>query len=67
MERLRGRASALVRRGFGLADAAHISYAEEHADYFLSVDDRLLRKAGLADLAVTVCSPVHFCMQKDLK
>jgi predicted nucleic acid-binding protein len=64
---LQKRAELLVKRGLGIADAAHIAYAERNADFFLSVDDRLLRKAARIEAGPALCSPVQFCLRKDLK
>jgi Mg2+ and Co2+ transporter CorA len=34
----------LERIGFGLGDSAHLTFAENQADYFISVDSNLLKK-----------------------
>jgi len=66
-QRLRGRAETLHELGFGVADAAHLAYAEEIADFFISCDDRLIRKSKACELLVDVCSPVEFVMAEGLK
>ena len=39
---IRARADYLHQLGFGIADAAHVAYAEVLADVFISCDDKLL-------------------------
>ena len=41
---VRKRAEALHTRRFGIADAAHVAFAEATADVFITCDDRLLRQ-----------------------
>lgn len=62
----RARAEALHAKGFGVADAAHLAYAEALADVFLTCDDKLLKKCRKTDLNVLVMNPVEFCTQEDL-
>lgn len=50
---LRQRAEYLHQQGFGIADAAHIAYAEIIADIFISCDDKLLKKCQRED-SVTI-------------
>ncbi len=57
------RARAIHAMGFGLLDAAHLACAEAgRADVFLSIDDRLVRRARrLADrLRVTAANPAEW-------
>lgn len=42
---IRKRADKLVDVGLGIADAAHIAIAEVNADYFISCDDRLIKRS----------------------
>ncbi|WP_420209061.1 PIN domain-containing protein [Candidatus Electronema sp. JC] len=44
---LRSRAEYLHQQGFGLADAAHLAYAEATADVFITCDDKLLKKRAV--------------------
>jgi predicted nucleic acid-binding protein len=58
---IRPRVEELV--GFGLKplDAAHVAYAESaRCDAFVTCDDRLLRHARRAQLAVRVMNPVEY-------
>lgn len=60
------RSLELVQLGFSSYDAAHIASAERsNADVFLSVDDRLIRKAGrnLEALDVAVDNPINWLIK----
>jgi predicted nucleic acid-binding protein len=64
---LRDKAEALYFDGFGVADAAHLAYAEVIADFFVSCDDRLIRKSLKQQLQLVVLSPVEFVMRESLR
>ncbi len=40
------RAEELYAKGFGVADAAHVAFAEAKADVFVSCDDKLINKCN---------------------
>lgn len=61
------RAEGLISKGFGVADAAHLAFAEQAADTFISCDDKLLRKCKTTDLAVKVMNPIKFCDEERLR
>ena len=42
----RARAEYLRSRKFGIADAAHVAFAEAAADVFITCDDRLVRQCA---------------------
>lgn len=63
----RARAEELHARKFGLADAAHVAFAEATADVFISCDDRLVKKCRREKVAVTTMTPVEFTLAEDLK
>lgn len=63
----RTRAEALCVVGFGVADAAHVAFAEQTADFFITCDDRLLKRCRKSDLNVLACSPVEFVSQEELE
>ena len=63
----RTRGEELHAQGFGVADAAHLAYAEASADVLLSCDDKLLKKCRKTALHVIVMNPIEFCMQEGLK
>jgi predicted nucleic acid-binding protein len=63
----RARAEELHARKFGLADAAHVAFAEATADVFISCDDRLVKKCRREKVAVNTMTPVEFTLAEDLK
>jgi predicted nucleic acid-binding protein len=42
----------LYSQGFGVADAAHVAFAEQLADVFIACDDKLLKKCRKASLKI---------------
>ncbi len=64
----RSRAEDFHSRGFGVADAAHLAFAEAVQADFISCDDRLLKKCIVsADLLIWTGNPVAFCEKEVLK
>jgi predicted nucleic acid-binding protein len=63
----RARADYLHARKFGVADAAHVAFAEATADVFISCDDRLVKKCRREKVAVTTMTPTEFTIAEDLK
>lgn len=63
----RARAEDLHSRKFGIADAAHVAFAEATADFFISCDDRLVRKCRREKVTVTAMNPVEFTITEDLR
>lgn len=63
----RARAEDLHSRKFGIADAAHVAFAEATADFFISCDDRLVRKCIRKKVTVTAMNPIEFTIVEDLK
>ena len=63
----RARSEGLRARKFGLADAAHVAFAEATTDVFISCDDRLVKKCRREKVAVTTMNPVEFTIVEDLK
>jgi predicted nucleic acid-binding protein len=62
------RAREWMARGLGVADAAHLAFAEAARADFVSCDDRLLRRASRSrDARVWLGDPVAFCLKEDLK
>ncbi len=43
-EQIKNRILELEKMGFGIGDSAHLAFAENHTDYFISVDSNLLKK-----------------------
>ncbi|MCK5663958.1 MAG: hypothetical protein KAI17_10745 [Thiotrichaceae bacterium] len=67
LQAIRKRADELVNVGLGIADAAHIAFAEVNADYFISCDVRLINRSKRENADVAVMTPVEFCVQENLK
>jgi len=63
----RKRAENLVGFGFGVADAAHLAYAERAQAFFISCDDKLIKKCTKSDLMIWAGSPIMFCEKEDIK
>jgi predicted nucleic acid-binding protein len=63
----RARAEFLVNSGFGIADAAHVAFAEQENASFISCDDRLIKKCLNNKLKIWCGSPVAFCEMEELK
>lgn len=64
---IRKRADKLVNAGLGVADAAHIAFAEVNADYFISCDDRLIKRSKRENVDIRVMTPIEFCVRENLK
>ena len=67
MAATRTRAEYLHFRKFGIADAAHVAFAEATSDVFITCDDRLVRKCRREKVGVTTVNPVEFTIAEDLK
>ena len=67
MSSARRRAEEFTALGFGPADAAHFAFAEAGNAYFISCDDRLLKKCRKHSIKVWSGSPVLFCTEEELK
>jgi predicted nucleic acid-binding protein len=67
LSEIRRRAEQLHSWKFGPADAAHVAFAEAGADYFVSCDDRLLKKCRSRQVKVIALNPVEFCIREDLR
>lgn len=61
----RHRAEALVDSGFGIADAAHVAFAEQSAELFVTCDDKLLKRCAQAGIGITAVNPLAFIAQEE--
>lgn len=61
----RHRAEALIDMGFGIADAAHVAFAEQLAEFFITCDDKLLKWCKQTALRITTMSPLEFIAQEE--
>lgn len=50
----------LVNIGLDVADAAHLAFAEQVADFFITCDDKLIKRCNQITLSVTVLNPLTF-------
>jgi predicted nucleic acid-binding protein len=65
---IRSRAEYLYQSGFGIADAAHVAYAEVLADIFITCDDKLLKKCQKeTSLKITAMNPLQFVLSEELQ
>ena len=65
---IRSRADYLYQSGFGIADAAHVAYAEVLADVFITCDDKLLKKCQKeSSLKITAMNPLQFVLSEELQ
>ena len=67
MSKIRARAEDLVSSGFGVADAAHVAFAEYCGAQFISCDEKLLKKCLTHKIKVWCGNPVSFCEKEGLK
>lgn len=67
LDKTRERAEKLVKSGFGIADAAHVAFAEQADAQFISCDDSLIKKCLNHNIKVWCGNPVAFCEKEDLR
>ncbi len=67
LEHVRERAEELVHRGLGLADAAHLAFAEAAEADFVTCDDRLIRQCRRVQPNVWVGDPDEYCVKENLR
>ena len=63
----RERAEELVAAGFGVADAAHVAFAEKSGAAFVSCDDKLLNKCARHVVGIWCGNPVAYCEKEKLR
>ena len=52
--------------GFGIADAAHVAFAEQLAELFITCDDKLLKKCKQTVLRIPAMNPLEFISQENI-
>ena len=67
LEALRRRAEELHYLNFGIADAAHVAFAEQCRAEFVSCDDLLIKKCSKHNIKVWNGTPVAFCEKEGLR
>ncbi|MBM4333997.1 MAG: hypothetical protein FJ117_22740 [Deltaproteobacteria bacterium] len=65
--KMRARAENLINLGFGIADAAHVAFAESNGAEFISCDGRLLKKCLAHKIKVWCGNPIAFCEKEGLR
>jgi hypothetical protein len=60
------RAESLYAQRLGIADAAHVAFAEASSDVFITCDGKLLKKCRKITVKVETMNPVEFCASEDL-
>jgi len=63
----RQRAEQLVEQGVGVADAAHLAFAEQAQADLVTVDDRLLKQCRRIKPAVWCGTPPAYCEKENLQ
>ena len=63
----RARATALHAVGLGVADAAHVAFAEQMADCFITCDDNLLKRCRRIGLKIAAMSPLEFVANEEVQ
>ncbi len=63
----RTRAEELVNLDFGVADAAHVAFAEKAGALFISCDNKLINKCLNHKINIWCGNPVAFCEMEDLR
>jgi predicted nucleic acid-binding protein len=66
VEVIRRRTEELVRLKFGIADAAHVAFAETLADVLVSCDDDLVKKCRRYVTRIQAYNPVDFVREEAL-
>ena len=68
LNKVRKRAENLYSLNCGIADAAHVAFAETSTEYFITCDDKLLKKVRqLKGSNLEAINPVNFCIKEDLR
>lgn len=67
LRKVRERAEYFVSLKLGIADAAHLAFAEATSDIFITCDDKLLKKCKRNNIKIQSVSPLEFCTMEDLK
>ncbi|MBI5651245.1 MAG: PIN domain-containing protein [Chloroflexi bacterium] len=63
----RQRAEALTQKGVGIADAAHLAFAEQAQSDFITCDDRLIRQCRRIGIRVWYGTPIAYCEKENLR
>ena len=61
------RAERLTAQGMGIADAAHLAFAEQSRAEFVTVDDRLVKICRRVEPAMWYGTPLAYCDKEGLR
>jgi predicted nucleic acid-binding protein len=61
------RAQQLAALKFGVADAAHIAFAEASSDVFITCDDKLIKRCKRHKVIIPAMNPIEFCVKENLQ
>jgi len=64
---IKQRIDVLITLGFGIADAAHISFSEFYNATFITCDDKLLKLCLKHIHSIKCLNPIQFCEVENLK
>jgi len=67
LNKVRERAEELVKLGFGIADAAHVAFAEANNAEFITCDDKLAKKCKNHKIKVWTGGLLGFCEKEGLR
>jgi predicted nucleic acid-binding protein len=67
LNKVKKRAEELVLLKFGIADAVHLSFAEQSSDYLITCDDKFEKKSKRSKTKIEVINPLGFCLKEELK
>jgi len=65
--KIRARAEELFHLGFGVADAAHVAFAEYSGAEFISCNEKFVKKCLAHKIKVWCGNPITFCEKKGLR
>ena len=68
LKKIKKRTEDLYSLNLGIADAVHVAFAETSVDYFITCDDKLLKKVRkLKSINMEAVNPVNFCTKENLR
>lgn len=67
LPKARERAENLVTQGIGIADAAHLAFAEQAVCDFVTCDDRLIRQCKRSLPTIWCGTPIAYCEKERLR
>ena len=64
---VRKRADEFSKKNFGIADAIHLAFAEQSANYLITCDDKFIKRSKRSKINIEVLNPIEFCIKEELK